>query len=114
MKIRNENSLIEMLVACAATCNNCLHECLNEKDIRHLTTCIDLDIDCAAICNLTASFISRDSGFAKTILPLCAEICTACAEECEKHDMEHCRRCAAICRQCAEQCHMTEVVLPNG
>src|SRR2546421_3280312 len=101
MKIRNENSLMEMLVACAATCNRCLHDWLHEKDVRQMVDCIELDLDCAAICNLAASFISRDSQFSKYILPLCYDICIACAAECEKHSAEHCRRCAAICYQCA-------------
>ncbi|MHB8898378.1 MAG: four-helix bundle copper-binding protein [Thermoguttaceae bacterium] len=30
--------------------------------------------------------------------------CDACADECEKHDMEHCRKCAEACRRCAEEC----------
>jgi hypothetical protein len=111
MKIRNENSLMEMLVACAATCNSCMHDCLHEKDVKHMTACIELDMDCAAICNLTASFLSRESTFAKHILPLCHDVCIACAEECEKHHHEHCKRCAAICRQCASQC-LTEDKLP--
>src|SRR5438477_4278003 len=111
MLIRNENSLMEMLVACAATCNSCLHDCLSQKDISYRVACIHLDMDCAAICNLAASFISRDSQFSKYILPLCHDICISCAEECDKHPAEHCKRCAAICYQCAEQC-MTDVVLP--
>jgi hypothetical protein len=113
MKTRNDNSLMEMLVACAATCNICMNECLNEKDIRKMASCIELDMDCAAICNLAASFISRNSKFSKEILPLCHNICIACAEECEKHSAEHCRRCAAICRQCAEQCMTEDILQPH-
>ncbi|MDB9527920.1 hypothetical protein PN498_18145 [Oscillatoria sp. CS-180] len=28
----------------------------------------------------------------------------ACAQECEKHDMEHCQKCARSCRETAEMC----------
>jgi hypothetical protein len=112
MKIRNENSLMEMLVACAATCNACMSACLDEKDVRKMRVCIELNLDCAAICNLTASYLSRSSKFAREILPLCHTICIACAEECENHTENHCRRCAAICRQCAEQCMTEDILIP--
>jgi hypothetical protein len=112
MKIHNENSLMEMLVACAATCNSCMSQCLEEKDVRKMTACIQLDIDCAAICSLAASYISRNSKFIRDILPICNDICIACAEECEKHPMDHCKRCAAICRQCSEQCQSADILIP--
>jgi hypothetical protein len=36
---------------------------------------------------------------------ICADICNACATECEKHKhMEHCAECAKACHECAEQC----------
>jgi hypothetical protein len=45
------------------------------------------------------------SEHANAICQLCADICNACAEECEKHsDMEHCQHCARVCRHCAEEC----------
>ncbi|WP_394345089.1 four-helix bundle copper-binding protein [Antarcticibacterium arcticum] len=28
-----------------------------------------------------------------------------CAEECAKHDHEHCKKCAQVCNECAEACH---------
>jgi hypothetical protein len=31
-------------------------------------------------------------------------VCEACAEECARHDMEHCRACADACRRCADEC----------
>ena len=41
--------------------------------------------------------------YTKKLLGLVAEVCEACAEECEKHQhMEHCRLCAESCRKCAE------------
>lgn len=40
---------------------------------------------------------------ANTICQLCADICNA-AEECNKHNVEHCKRCASICVSCAEEC----------
>ena len=99
---------MEALSNCAAECNHCATACLDEQDVKMLARCIKLDIDCADICLLTASYVARDSEHANHLLKECAEICEACAEECEKHaHMEHCRKCAEACRHCAEACHQT-------
>ena len=106
MAHQQNKKLIEILATCAATCNYCLAACLDEKDVKMLARCIKLDIDCAEICTLAISFISRSSEHAEHLLHECADICEACAAECEKHSrMEHCRECADICRTCAEACH---------
>ena len=98
--------LIEALEKCAATCNHCSTACLDEPDVSMMARCIKLDMDCAQICQLAASFVARGSEHAQHILNECAEICEACAEECEKHShMDHCRQCAEACRHCAEVCH---------
>lgn len=97
--------LLDALNKCAAECNHCATACLDEKDVKMLARCIKLDIDCAAICSLTASFIARGSEHSEHLLKECADICNACAEECEKHQhMDHCKRCAEACRACAEEC----------
>ena len=103
---RNE-TLLTALNKCAAECSHCATACLNEQDVRMLSRCIKLDIDCADICRLTASYVARSSEHANHLLKECAEICEACAQECEKHaahGMEHCRTCAQACRHCAEEC----------
>ena len=30
--------------------------------------------------------------------------CELCADECSKHDMEHCKLCETMCRECADDC----------
>ena len=108
MTHETNQSLLEALNNCAATCNHCATACLDEQDVKMLARCIKLDFDCADICLLTASFVARDSEHANHLLKECAEICEACAEECEKHThMEHCRKCAEACRHCAEACLQT-------
>ena len=43
--------------------------------------------------------MSIDREFAKKFCKLCADICDACAKECERHmDMDHCQLCAQLCR----------------
>ena len=106
MSHEQNRGLIDALAKCAAECNHCAIACLDEKDVKMLARCIKLDIDCAEICSLAASYVSRGSEHAHHILNECAEICEACAEECEKHShMEHCKKCGDACRSCADLCH---------
>lgn len=106
MAHEQNKQLLDALNNCAAECNHCTTACLEEQDVQMLTKCIRLDIDCAAICTLTASLVARGSEHGRHMLKECAEVCNACAEECEKHasHMEHCKRCAETCRACAEAC----------
>lgn len=100
-------ALLEALNNCIEECNHCITACLEEQDVTMLANCIKLDIDCAAICTITASFFARNSSHANHLLSECAEICNACADECEKHaesGMEHCKICADACRKCADAC----------
>ncbi|MFC6100524.1 four-helix bundle copper-binding protein [Olivibacter domesticus] len=105
---------IEACNACAVTCSHCAISCLNEEEIGHLKRCIQLDLECAAICRSAAEVMSLRSNYSEELCKICAEICIACAEECEKHavmGMEHCRECAEACRKCAEACEeMTHVI----
>lgn len=97
-------SCIDACYACATACDHCAVSCLAEQDVRSMARCIKLDLDCAEICRVAASYMARGSEFAQAICRLCAEVCQACAEECAKHQMNHCQRCAEACRRCAEEC----------
>ena len=106
MAHEKNQELLNALYNCAAECNHCATACLDEEDVKMTARCIKLNIDCAEICSITASFVSRGSEHANHILNACAEICEACAEKCEKHShMEHCKRCAEVCRSCVDLCH---------
>lgn len=108
MAHEKNQELMNALNNCAAECNHCATACLDEEDVKMLTRCIKLDMDCADICQLTASYVARGSEHTNHLLKECAEICEACAEECEKHaHMEHCSKCAEACRHCAEVCLQT-------
>ena len=111
MSHKKNQSLIEILNHCAAVCNHCAMACLDVQDVKMLARCIQLDIDCAAICSLAAGFVARGSEHAGHLLRECADLCNACAEECEKHKaMEHCQDCAEACRKCAAACGRLEHV----
>lgn len=95
---------IEACNACADECDHCATACLKEADPKPMARCMALDIDCAAICRLAASFMARDSELAGQICGFCAEACDACGAECGKHNMQHCKECAEACRRCADEC----------
>ena len=95
---------IEACLNCVAACSHCAASCLQEKDVNSMAHCIRLDLECAAICRAAAELMTLGSLHANAVCQLCADICTACAEECEKHNMDHCRQCAVACRNCAEEC----------
>ncbi len=106
MSHQKHQSIIDALNNCIAECNHCAVACLDEQDVKSLSKCIKLDIDCAQICSLMVSFLSRGSEHAMHLMKECAEICDACAAQCEKHahHHEHCKVCAESCRKCAEEC----------
>jgi hypothetical protein len=98
---------IDACTACAVACSHCATECLQEKNVGELTKCIQLDLECAAICRSSVELMSLGSEYSHHLCRICADVCNACAEECEKHaqmGMEHCRECAEACRKCAEVC----------
>ncbi len=97
-------SCIDACLRCAAICNHCAFSCLQEEDIKMMARCIQLDMECAAICYAAAQLMSMGSEKAKDICRICADICEACGNECSKHEAEHCRECAEACKRCAEEC----------
>ena len=97
-------SCIDNCHACAASCDVCAASSLDEREAKKLILCIRLDMDCAQVCRLAASYLSRGSHFAQMACKVCAEICEACAKECARHDLEPCRRCARSCLACADGC----------
>ena len=103
--MNNQNrEFLEKLARCAAACESCMDACLSEDDIKMMVKCIRTDRDCAKICHITASFVASNSPHAAHLAKECEEICRACAEECEKHDMDHCQACAKACRECEQAC----------
>lgn len=95
---------IEACYRCADACDHCAVACLGEDNVTEMQRCIRLDMDCAAVCRLTAGVMARDSECHTLVCRLCEKICTACAEECGKHQYDHCQECARQCRECARLC----------
>ncbi|GAA4341761.1 four-helix bundle copper-binding protein [Pigmentiphaga soli] len=104
MNDSNYDAAIRACQDCALACDRCAAACLAEDDVDRMARCIRFDLDCAAICRLTAAFMARDSAFAAETCLLCARICEACGEECASHPAAHCQACAQACVACAGIC----------
>ena len=98
---------IDACVACAVACRYCAAACLDEDEVKMLTRCIKLDLECSSVCMSAVDLMSLDSEFSAHLCRVCADACNICAAECEKHaamGMEHCQQCAEACRKCAAIC----------
>jgi hypothetical protein len=87
---------------CLATASHCLELGGRHADPAH----IGLLLDCAEICQTSANFMLRGSDRHQLTCRLCADICRACAEACERigGDDELMRQCAEECRRCQQSC----------
>jgi hypothetical protein len=102
MNYQHYQSCIQACLHCMTLCYHCAAEDLKEN--HDMGRCIQLNMECAAICNAAATLMSLGSEQALSLCKLCAEICRKCASECGRHPHEHCRECAEACRRCAELC----------
>lgn len=108
--IKSLTHCIEMCLQCAASCTACADECLDEPDIAQLRRCIRLNVDCADVCAMLARLLSRRGDPDLTTLRSCLEaattICSATALESQKHasDYEYCKLNAELCLACAREC----------
>jgi hypothetical protein len=99
---------VQQCVTCELACTSCADACLAEDHVQELTRCIRLNLDCADVCDATGRVLTRQTSpeptLTRSMLEACAQACRVCAEECERHDHEHCRVCADACRRCEQAC----------
>jgi hypothetical protein len=88
--------------SCLALVNHCLELGGPHADPAH----IGLLLDCAEICQTSANFMLRASERHQLTCRVCAEVCWACAEDCERMGAGDAPmlRCVDQCRRCAESC----------
>lgn len=102
--MRNEK-LVHALGNCINHCNYCADACLDEEDVKMMVDCIRLDRVCAAVCSaLNQVLLMNHDADVDDLVRYCIKVCHACADECEKHTMDHCQECAKACRACATEC----------
>lgn len=95
---------IDACLKAATACNLCAAACSREKNVQMMARCIQLNMECAAICFAAAQAMSMGGISAKAMCRICITICNACADECSRHHADHCLQCAEACRLCAEEC----------
>jgi hypothetical protein len=98
-------------LACYQECMTCIPHCLSiggkHSEHRHIT----LMMECAQLCNMSATLMQLQSEFSAELCQLCARVCDACAESCASIDSEDemMKRCAEMCRRCAQSCRQMAV-----
>lgn len=85
---------------CAHMCTSSADACsAEEMDMRQ---CIRSCLDCADICDATAKVTTRRTGenvsVLRAMLDACIRTCELCAEECSRHEQEHCKLCGNVSR----------------
>lgn len=100
---REVRDCIEQCLRCHAVClATAMTECLETEGEHVRAQHIRLMLDCVAICQAAADFMSHKSQFHRDLCAICARVCEACADNCEAmHGMEE---CMAACRACAAAC----------
>ena len=95
---------------CAQACGIDTDADLSEPHLAEMIACIRLCMNCADICAVTATVLSRpatlDSRVVRPQVEACIAICRSCGDECERHAPRHahCQVCAEACRRCEQAC----------
>jgi hypothetical protein len=101
---------IEALDDCAQACTADADANLGEQNVAEMVKCIRLCLNCADICAVSATVVSRaaaaDNGVIEPLLAACAAICRSCGDECARHAQmhAHCRVCEGACRRGEQAC----------
>lgn len=97
-------NLFRTIQHCAGTCDHMITHLLHHEDTNMRRKQLELLIDCAKICHLTASLVASESHMSRMMAHVCAHICELCANECAKFPDQHSQHCAQVCRHCAQEC----------
>ena len=103
-----DKDMRDCIAACtesAQACNSLISYCLQSEGRHAEAAHVSVVMDCAEICQITASFLGRSSSLRPELTELCALACDRCAESCEEsRDDQAMAECARRCRRCAELC----------
>lgn len=95
---------IDACLKCFQSCEQTMIHCLTmggkHAEVEHMKTMQA----CAEISETSAKFMMLQSPFHTKTCGVCADVCTACAESCEKIGGAEMMACADICRKCADSC----------
>jgi hypothetical protein len=99
---------------------SCAEASLAEPSVAHLARCIRLSLDCADACAATGQMLTRrtpaNTALLRRMVETCAELCRACADECDRQAVvhEHCRTCAEACLACERACREAALTLDTA
>ena len=108
---------IEACFDCAQVCVACADASLAEPSVAHLGRSIRLNLDCADACAATGQMLTRrtpaNAALLRRMVETCAELCRACADDSDRHgvDHEHCRLSAEACLACERVCREAALTL---
>ena len=63
-------------------------------------------MECSVLCCSTAELLSLDSSIVKKIAKICAKLCDSCAAECLKFQEDYFTETAELCTACADNCEL--------
>ena len=91
---------------CATECNETFHHCVVQvaEGKKEHAKALSLVSDCAEFCGLSATMIAKHSAMMVHSCLACAEVCKACAAECDKFDSAQMKACVKACRECETSC----------
>lgn len=101
--MRNKK-LIHALGNCINHCNYCADACLDEENVKMMVKCIRTDRVCAEVCAALNQVLATNYKNVQGLIDYCITVCNDCADECEKHEHQHCKDCAKACRECVQAC----------
>lgn len=112
-----DESMDREMRECLKRCEECARVCWEtiaycaQQGGRHVEAAhLETLLDCAQICDTSASLLARGSGLHASHCGVCAEACKRCEESCEQFaDDAQMRACAAACRRAAESCRQMAV-----
>ena len=96
--------LLNYIYECQTKCKSCFNRCLEEQSLDVMRKCLKVTVECANVCELTASSIMFEGDFSPEMLDICISSCEACRIECSTHNNIYCAECAAMCGECSEAC----------
>ncbi|WP_313695570.1 four-helix bundle copper-binding protein [Halorarum halobium] len=81
-------------------CEWCADRCLDEGP--EMATCVRLCRDVADLAGQNVRFMARDSPFGPELAETFALVAQECANECARHQQDHCRECASVLRRAVD------------
>ena len=95
---------IEACEQAVESCKKCEAKCAKENNMK-MAECAELCKECIVACNVAIESMKANSVNVHNDCMACAKACEACATECEKHDVEHCKKCSVDGCKAAKLCY---------